>query len=56
VILSINYSTHAFQRSAIAFKRSATLAMRLLFPIQIVALKWRIAVSGAGNRKPRHSA
>jgi len=54
------YSVHAFKRSAIkrriANKRSATSATQLLFPIQIVMFKRRIAVSGAWNWKPRHSA
>jgi len=54
------YSMHAFKRSAmkrrIAFQRSATSATQLLFPIQLVMLKRRIAVSGASSRKPWHSA
>jgi len=52
-------SIHALKRSAIqrriSCERSAKSATRLLFPIRIVTFKRRIAVSGARNRKPRHS-
>jgi len=53
------YSIHASilrGKRRIAIKRSATSATQLLFPLQIVIFKRRIAVSGVWNWKSRHSA